>query len=145
MAKNEILFSTKDKYDYPYWKSLLWTIIPGIAIECTVWFVFRGEIMLLTGMFLGIFLGKELTDPLLMKKSYVDLYGTYMKGVSMKKLGGEGETFRLTYKDIIRVDSRQDRIIVRTADAKYQVQAYGCEHEVKAMICRRMSGQRNKG
>jgi hypothetical protein len=47
--------------------------------------------------------------------------------------------------DIFRVDSRQDRIIVRTADAKYQVQAYGCEHEVKAMICRRMSGQRNKG
>ena len=138
MSRNGVLFSTKDRYDYPYWKTLVWTIVPGVILEFAVWIFFRGEFMMLMGCLLGLFLGKELVDPLLMKKSYVEIHTTYIQGVSMEKLGGKGVIFTINYTDIIRVHAVPHQVIVHTLYGKYKAQAYKCEKEVKEMILRRM-------
>lgn len=138
MAKNGILISTKDKFDYPIYKSLAWILIPGWLVQIAIVLFVSFEYAVVGMCVWGLFLIDQIADVTFMKKSYVELHEQYIKGVSMGRLMKKGVAFTVAYREITDVYAADDILTVRTAHGKYRIQAYKCEKEVKEMILNRM-------
>ena len=139
MGKREILYTTKDRYDYPFFKALAWILIPGVFMEVAILIFFYYEFAFILQLALAIFLIYEIADVFFMKKSYVELHEGYIQGISMGRLVKKGVAFTVEYSDITDVRTSDDILTVHTVYGKYRVQAYKCGERVKAMICKRMS------
>ena len=105
MAKTGILFSTKGKYTYSYGKWLAWTIIPGVITAVVILLCLSYELAFFAEFCWGFFIVNECVQPLLIKKSYVEIHKTYIQGVSIGKIYKEGTAFIIKYTDIIHVDA----------------------------------------
>ncbi len=138
MAKNGILFSTKDKFNCPFYKSLAWILIPGWLVQAAIVLFFPFEFAVVGTCAWGLFLVDQIADVRFMKKSYVELHEQYIQGFSMGRLMKKGVAFTVVYREITDVYAAADILTVRTAHGKYRIQAYKCEKEVKEMILKRM-------
>ena len=139
MAKGGLVFSTKGKYDYPFWKALLWHLILWLLCEVAFFLFLSPGMASVLGVCWSLFIYEELVISDRMKSSYIEIHKEHIRGFSLGRLGKKGVDFTVKYSQITRVDVMDESLIIRTAHGKYKAQAYKCGKQVKEMIIKQMS------